>query len=134
MFELADHRKKRTMEMLRRALVSDGCVRRFRDMPQKSFAEMRFANSGVAAHKGDLALAILGSIPRCQQLLQFLVTAHKPGDLVQALRPETTFDRSLARHTVRADRLRKSNELVSLRMAANESIAEKPASTRSHEH
>src|SRR6516164_1008432 len=133
MFELADYRKKSAIEMLRRALISDGCVRLFRDTPQKSFAEMRFTHPRVAAHKGHLAFTPLGLIPECQQLLQFLVAGDRPGDLAQTPCRETALDRSLPRHTVRADRLRKSDEFVSLGTAANESTAEEPARTRSDE-
>src|SRR6516164_6290901 len=133
MFELADHWKKRAIEMLRRALVSDGCVRLFRDTPQKSFAEMRFANSRVAAHKGHLAFTPLGLIPECQQLLQFLVAGDRPGDLAQTPCREAAFDRSLPGDTACAGRRRKSDEFVSLGIAANESTAEEPARTRSDE-
>jgi hypothetical protein len=49
-------------------------------------------------------------------------------------RCDAGLDRSLPHHTARADRLRKSDEFVSLGIAANESTAEEPARTRSHEN
>src|SRR6516164_6206667 len=133
MFELADYRKKSAIEMLRRALISDGCVRRFHDAPQKSFAEMRFTHPRFATHKGHLAFTPLGLIPECQQLLEFLVAGDRPDDLAQTPCREPAFDRSLPGHTVRTHRLRKSGEFVSLGMAANESTAEESARTRSDE-
>src|SRR6516165_8235602 len=133
MLELADYRKKSAIEMLRRALISDGCVRLFRDASQKSFAEMRFTHPCFAAHKGHLAFTPLGLIPECQQLLQFLVAGDRPRDLAQAPCREAALDPSLPSDTACADRRRKSGELVQFGIAANESTAEESVRTRSDE-
>jgi hypothetical protein len=81
MFELPDEGIKGVMEMTRRALISEGCVRVF-DMLEKKFAKMRFANARLAAYKADLTFAALGAVPEFEQLLQFLVAVYKPCDLV----------------------------------------------------
>src|SRR6478672_8159723 len=94
---------------------------------------MRFADARLATYEGHLAFTALGSIPECQQPLQFVIAADKPGTLAQALRFETARDRSLPRHAPSADQSGNSSECVLLRILANESSAEESAGTRSDE-
>src|SRR4249920_175657 len=92
---------------------------------------MRFADARLAAYEGHLAFTALGSIPECQQPLQFPIAADKPGNLIRALRLETARDRSLPRHAPGADWFGNSSECVLLKVLANESAAEEAAGTRS---
>jgi hypothetical protein len=94
---------------------------------------MRFANARLAAYEAYLALTVLGSIPECQQALQFLVAADKPGNVARVLSFETTRDPSRPGHAAGADRLGNSGDCVLRRILANESTAEESAGTRSDE-
>ena len=57
-------------------------MRLFADSPKDEFAEVRFTDARLAAYKSDLTFAAFGSLPERQQLVQFLVAADKPCNLV----------------------------------------------------
>jgi hypothetical protein len=112
MLKLTDDREKRAIEMMRRALISEGCVRLFADSPEDEFAEVRFTDARLAAYKSDLTFAAFGSLPQRQQLVQFLVAADKPCNLVRVLCFEAARCRSFPRHTAGVDRLGHPDEYV----------------------
>ncbi len=68
--------------MMRRALISQNWVRLFDNMLKEKFTQMRFADACLTADEGHLTSAAFGSVPECQQLLQFLIATDKARNLV----------------------------------------------------
>jgi hypothetical protein len=94
---------------------------------------MRFANARLATYESHLAFTALGSIPECQQPLQFLVAADEAGNFARVLSFEAARDPSLRCHAAGTDRFGNSSDCVWLQIIANESSAEESAGTRSDE-
>src|SRR6516164_7968222 len=103
-------------------------------MLQEKLAEMRFADARVTTYEAYLAFAALGSVPQCQQLLQFLIATDEPRNPLRPHRLKATVDRSPPSDTASIHRIGSSGKLMRCKILANENPAEELASALGDEH
>src|SRR5262245_57108350 len=95
---------------------------------------MRFADAGLTTYEAYLAFAALGSVPQCQQLLQFLIATDEPRNPLGPLRLKAALDRSPPGDNASVHRIRSFGKLMRRKILANENAAEELASALGDEH
>ena len=89
-------------------------------MLQEKFAEMRFADARVTTYEAYLAFAALGSVPQCQQLLQFLIATDEPRNPLWPHRLKAALYRSPPGDYASVHRIGSSGKLMRCEILANE--------------
>src|SRR5712692_11353663 len=108
--QLADHRIKRTVLVIGRAVVDQSRMSLCGHPLLQRKRETRLADAGLAGYQHDLPLAALGARPTAQQQLNLFFTAdERHVGRTQSL--ETARDDTLPEHLPDAYRLRKSLQI-----------------------
>src|SRR6516165_7610943 len=95
---------------------------------------MRFADTRLTTGETHLSFAALGSVPHCQQLLQFPVATDEPRNPLWPHRLKAALDRSPPGDTASIHRIGSSGKLMRCKILANENAAEELASALGDEH
>src|SRR6516165_2062900 len=134
MLDVAYHRKKCTVPMMRRAEVAQPEVRLAGQPLQKCAGQSRLADTGLANQQQDPAFALLGLTPAAAQQLKFFLAPDQrgQGDLVLRLKP--AFDRALGQHLPSSDMFVKPFESYTAKLAVVEVAAGQPPRARRDNH
>ena len=124
MFVLGDNRIKWAVGVIGRALESYRHMCVIRDPIQQSFAYARLADAGLATQQSDLTVAALGPLPQVVQLMQFILPADKPRQLLRTDGSETALDHPFPQNPPGRHRLRKSFQFERSQLLAHEHVAQ----------